>query len=208
MFDRLRGELVELTPTTAVVDVSGVGYVMSIPLSTYDALKGSGTVSLRVHLHVREDDLRLFGFATPEERRLFRMVVSVSGVGPAIGLACLSALAPRALLVALAAGDVKALQRVKGVGRKVAERLVVDLKDRAAALAEVPSGSRVEVAAGRTAGIAEVEAVQREEAVRALVELGFAARTAGERADQAYAELAKGGAEVDLEAVVKFCLRR
>ncbi len=207
MYDRLRGELVELTPVSAVVDVAGVGYELAIPQSTFASLRGSRSALLFTHLHVREDELRLYGFASQEERRIFRLVLGVNGVGPAIALACLS-ISPREIVAALAAGEVKTLQRVKGVGRRVAERMVVDLKDRAAAMTAAWDGDRpststsVRVIEPSRDGVS-LGAAKRQEAERVLVELGFARGAAEERVEEALVELT----DPTLEDVIKWCVR-
>ncbi len=209
MFDRFRGAVAELSPTRVVFEVGGVGYDLSIPLSTFDTLKRVGdgeSVVVFVHLHVREDDLRLFGFASKEERRLFRMVLAVSGVGPGIALAALSTFAPAELLGTLAAADSKALQRVKGIGRKVAERLVVELKDRAAALVGslepvAPSGASSSVASG-------FDPRDVDDAVRALVEIGYPSKSALHLVETSLAGFAARGERASLEDVIKECLRQ
>ena len=121
MYHHLRGQIVELSPTSAVMDVSGVGYDLRIPLSTFDRLKGQKEAHLFTHLHVREDELRLYGFATVAERELFRFLSSVSGVGPSIALAALCTLAPediaRALAGALTDEELRSQMRSKGLAQ-------------------------------------------------------------------------------------------
>jgi Holliday junction DNA helicase RuvA len=130
VLDSIRGRLVSKEPSGCVVEAGGIGYAVSVPLGTYERLPAAGDeAALRLHLVVREDAWRLFGFATEEERVLFRACLGVTGVGPATALALLSGLGPRDLRAAVAAGDVSALGRVKGVGKKTAERLVVELRD-------------------------------------------------------------------------------
>jgi len=210
MYDRMRGELEDLTPTFAVLQVGGISYEIAVPLSTFNALKGEREARLFTHLRVREDEQRLFGFATAQERRFFRLVLSVNGVGPSIGLACLSLLSPEEALQALAAGSAETLQRVKGVGRKLAERLVVELKDRAAALAAVsesqagqPPSLEEAFVNARLSGLGPVEA---EEAVRALVELGFQRKAAQDRVKGAVE--ANRERPLSLEELIKSCLRQ
>ncbi|OPZ05279.1 MAG: Holliday junction ATP-dependent DNA helicase RuvA [candidate division BRC1 bacterium ADurb.BinA364] len=131
MIERLRGELIEKTPRHAVVMAGGVGYGMDIPLSTYEALPREGEAAdLFVHTHVREDMLLLFGFASAEEREAFLLLQGASGVGPAAALSVLSAMSLGALGRALAEGDADALTRVKGIGKRTAERIVLDLKNK------------------------------------------------------------------------------
>ena len=141
MISHLRGRLLSLTPELAVVDVQGVGYAVSLPLPTYyelQKLPAGAEVSLFVHTHVREDALALYGFWTERERALFERLITVSGVGPRLARAILSGLPPEVLLAALAAGDVARLTRIPGVGRKTAERLVLELREKAAELAAAP----------------------------------------------------------------------
>ncbi len=213
MYDYFKGELVDLLPTTAVVEVGGIGHIFSIPLSTYDRLKrdgGGGThVRLNVHLYLREDEMRLYGFATHEERRLFRMVLSVTGVGPSIALACLSALRPEEVLEALAGGECKTLQRVKGVGRRVAERMIVDLKERAGALIDERAEAAVRPP-GRFpgGGPGNLGASDQEDAVKALVELGYQRKAAESLVASAVERFTAHDHHVGLEELIKSCLRQ
>ena len=166
-----------------VVEASGIGFEMGVPLSTLEAFRDGGDVLVFTHLVVREDDQRLYGFASRGERELFRAVLSVSGVGPAIALALLSHYSVSDVRGALGRGDVKALQRVKGVGKRLAERLVVELRDRigsaesegASVTSDSPSPSTsIEHDARATLvalGCSAKEADERLEAVRKRLEL-------------------------------------
>ena len=123
--------LVEKHLQRLIVDVGGVGYDVLVPLSTMYAIGDPGAkVALRIHTHVREDALQLFGFATTLEQQLFEKLISVSGIGPKLGLSVLSGIEPEELVRAIRTGDVARLTRIPGVGKKTAERLVVELKDR------------------------------------------------------------------------------
>lgn len=125
-----------------MVEAGGFGFAVLVPHSTAERLPPLGAeASLKLHLVVREDEWKLFGFATEEERRLFRSCLGVSGVGPATALALLSGMSPRNLTAAVVGGDVAALTRIKGVGKKTAERLVVELRDGLADALGAPSGS-------------------------------------------------------------------
>ncbi|MGH7725284.1 MAG: Holliday junction branch migration protein RuvA [Candidatus Eiseniibacteriota bacterium] len=147
MIARLKGTLVEKSVAGSIVDVGGVGYAIAHSLHTFEVLPAVGSaVTLLTHLHVREDVLQLYGFSGVEERRLFELLLSVSGVGPKVALAVLSGLSPKSLARAIADGNLAALTRVAGVGRKTAERIVIDLRDRVPA---VPRGA--EAGAGRGA---------------------------------------------------------
>jgi Holliday junction DNA helicase RuvA len=127
----LRGKLLEKHPNQVIVDTAGVGYDVVIPISTFSALPDAGAeVSLRIYTHVREDALALFGFFTAEEKTLFEKLISVSGIGPKLAITVLSGLATPALIDAIRGGQVEQLVRIPGVGRKTAERMVLELKDK------------------------------------------------------------------------------
>ena len=131
MIARLRGTLVDKSPSRIVVDVGGVGYDVQIPLSTFYPLGDAGSdVVLRVHTHVREDAIALFGFATPLEHDLFERLIAINGVGPKLALAVLSGIEPTELIRAVRAQDVARLTKIPGVGKKTAERIGLELKDR------------------------------------------------------------------------------
>ncbi len=165
MIVSLNGTLVSKTPATAVVECGGVGYEALIPLSTYDRLPATGGQCRLLTCHVvREDSQTLFGFATEDERTLFSMVTSVSGVGPKTALSMLSGMTPGDLQLAVADSDVKRLSSVKGVGKKTAERIVVELRGRVNPVAAL-------AAAGRKDG-AGAEVLR--DSMLALTALGFA----------------------------------
>ncbi|MCF7855817.1 MAG: Holliday junction branch migration protein RuvA [Candidatus Pacebacteria bacterium] len=131
MIDRLSGKLVTCDLTEIVVDVNNVGYALTVPMSTFDKLPRVGAdVVLHTYLHVREDLLQLYGFADLRERRLFRLLISVSGVGPRLALNVLSSMSVESFCGAVLNGDVKALTRVNGLGKRSGERLVVELREK------------------------------------------------------------------------------
>lgn len=131
MIGALRGSLADKQPSRVVIDVNGVGYEVHVPLSTFYGLGDLGSeISLRVHTHVREDVLSLFGFATKLELDVFERLIGISGVGPRLALAVLSGIESPDLVRAVQAGDVARLTRIPGVGKKTAERIVLELKDR------------------------------------------------------------------------------
>ncbi|MBM3812157.1 MAG: Holliday junction branch migration protein RuvA [Acidimicrobiia bacterium] len=131
MIALLRGTLVEKHPTQVIVETHGVGYEVTIPVSTFSALPDSGeAVTLRVHTHVREDALALFGFATLDEKRLFEKLIQVSGIGPKLAVTVLSGLPTADLIRAIREGHVEQLVRIPGVGKKTAERMVLELRDK------------------------------------------------------------------------------
>lgn len=133
MIARLRGTILEAYPNRLVVDVHGVGYEVLVPLSTFDRLHATEglAVDLRTHLHIRETAHTLYGFATEEERDVFLLLIDrVSGIGPAIAMAVLSGMPVNAFKISVVQGDVAALSRIKGLGKKTAERIILELKDK------------------------------------------------------------------------------
>jgi holliday junction DNA helicase RuvA len=131
MIAQLRGTLVEKHPNQAIVDIQGVGYDVTIPVSTFSALPDSGAeVKLRVHTHVREDAIALFGFVSSEEKALFERLISISGIGPKLAITVLSGLPTADLINAIRTGQTDRLVRIPGVGKKTAERMVLELKDK------------------------------------------------------------------------------
>lgn len=174
MIGSLRGRLLAKAIDEVVVDVAGVGYRIAIPLSTYEALPAEGEEArLVTHLHVREDELTLYGFASDRERRLFETLIGVSGVGPRLALHVLSRLTPERFVGAVRRQDLATLTGISGVGKKTAERLVLELKDKLGELAEVEA--EAEAGAPLT--------TDGEDAVKALVALGVR-RAQAERAVQ------------------------
>lgn len=168
MIGRLRGTLVEKQAPELLVDAGGVGYEVLAPMTTFYALGPVGSdVVLHTHLVIREDAHQLFGFATREERRLFRELIKVNGVGPKLALAILSGIEADAFVRCVQDGAVSTLVRIPGIGRKTAERLVVEMRDRLKALGEV------EVKGGRSAFIAAAPATPAQDARSALESLGY-----------------------------------
>ncbi len=164
MIGRLRGRLVRKAPPALIVDVNGVGYELEAPMSTFYRLPELGSeVELHTHLVVREDAHLLYGFATEDERRLFRDLLRVTGVGPKIGLALLSGIDVDTFMRCVEAEDADALTRIPGIGRKTAERLLIEMRDRIRALGQLPAAG---AAAAPGAGA-------RAEAYSALVALGY-----------------------------------
>jgi holliday junction DNA helicase RuvA len=143
MIALLRGVLLEKHPNQAIVDVGGVGYDVTIPVSTFSHLPEAGAeVRLRVHTHVREDAIALFGFLTQDEKALFEKLISVSGIGPKLGVTILSGLATLDLIQSIRRGEVDRLVRIPGIGKKTAERMVLELRDKLPA----PAGAEPEAA--------------------------------------------------------------
>lgn len=192
MIGHLRGTLVEKRPNLAVVDVGGVGYRVFIPLSTFYGLgELHGPVTLLTHTHVREDQLALYGFLSAREKQIFELLLTASGVGPGLALKILSGLPVEELAPAIRAGNLEQLLRIPGVGRKTAERIVVELRDKMAALA--PEGAAAAPRSGVEADL-----------VSALVNLGYDERTS-ERAVAAAMKNGSGRGE-SFEALLRASL--
>lgn len=180
MISRLRGRLLECDVTGVLVDIQGVGFAVAVPLSTFDHLPKVGEeVVLHTWLAVREDSLTLYGFSSVAERSLFLLLLTVTGIGPRLALNILSCLPVSSFCAAVAEGDIKTLTRINGIGKRSAERLVVELRDRVAEIA--PS------LAGRAAPAVSREAV---DAIAALETLGFKSEAA-RQAVQAVCEQSK-----------------
>jgi len=198
MIGRLRGPILEKTPPTLIVEAGGVGYTVDAPLSTFYHLPAVGeAVDLRIHTVVREDAIQLFGFLTGDEQRLFAALMRVSGVGAKLALQVLSGLPPAELWRCIQEEDLKRMSQVPGVGKKTAQRLVMELRDtlEAPASGELPAGAGAATAGGATGGPCR-------EAVTALQELGYSA----DQADQAVA--AVGDDDLPVEEILKRCLQR
>lgn len=200
MIGLLSGTLLAITPERALVDVGGVGYEVAIPLSTFYELEraqaaGAGEkVRLFIHTHVREDQLALYGFATEREKTLFERLIQVSGIGPRLAQVVLSGMAPEDLIAALAASDVARLTRIPGVGKKTAERMVVELRDKVAALArELPAAAAVSAGGGSD-----------DELVAALVNLGYKPS----QAQTAVGDARKAAPQAAFHELLRLALRR
>jgi len=194
MIAALRGTLAEKQPGRIVVDVGGVGYEVQIPLSTYYAVGERGSeVALRIHTHVREEALLLFGFLTRLELELFERLIGINGVGPRLALAVLSGIEPPSLVQAIRTADVARLTGIPGVGKKTAERIALELKDKLAAA----------VSAGEVDSAAEVrDGDLRGDVISALLNLGYQ-RPPVERAVSAALKRNPG----DFEATLRQALR-
>lgn len=198
MIGQLTGKVLTCTPDRVLLDVTGVGYLVHIPLSTFYSLTHDRgvIVTLHVHTHVREDALQLFGFATLEERATFERLIGISGVGPKMALAILSGIGVGELRGAVKIQDRGRLQKIPGVGRKTAERLLLELRDR---LGFEP------VADGEGgAAIAEAGGGVRADAISALTNLGYSGSVAGRAVDRALAS--DEGAALPLEEVLRGAL--
>jgi Holliday junction DNA helicase RuvA len=179
MIAQLRGTLLEKHPNQVIVDAGGVGYDVHIPVSTFTALGDEGaTVTLRIYTHVREDALVLFGFLTAEEKAIFEKLISVSGIGPKLAITVLSGLATPDLVAAVRGGDVPRLVRIPGIGKKTAERIVLELKDKMAAMAASEGKSAIPSAPPVSA--------MDQDVLSALVNLGCSASAAEEAIRKAH----------------------
>lgn len=197
MISLLRGKLVAASPTHVIVDCNGVGYEAAIPLSSFDKLPApGGDVRILTYLHVREDAHLLYGFMTEAERELFRLLLSVSGVGPKIALTLLGGMSAVALKGAIVSNDIKSLSRIKGVGAKTAERLCVELRDKIGAL------GAFEAAGAKHALTAEDQKLN--DAVLAMVSLGYKQLEAQKAV---HAAIAKLGAGATVEEIVRQALK-
>jgi len=194
MIARLYGKLLDKSPTRVVLDVHGVGYEIAIPLSTFEQLGAAGAeTTLLTHLHVREEALQLFGFATPREKQLFQLLIAVSGVGPKLAQSILSGSDVTTFCQHIQQSNTAALTAIPGIGKKTAERLVVELRDRVAPLlaeSEQP---------GAIAGTGRVS----EEALMALLSLGYPRANAEKGLRQAQLE----NGELPVEELIKQALR-
>jgi holliday junction DNA helicase RuvA len=194
MIGQLRGRLAEKRPNLVLIDVGGVGYLVQVPLSTFAALgELHAEVTLLIHTHVREDALALFGFVSAREKHFFELLISASGVGPSLALKILSGMSVEELVPAIRGGDLVRLTRIPGVGRKTAERIVVELKDK---LDVVALETERPTAASSPAG---VEA----DVISALVNLGYEARAAESAAAEAKREAGAANFERLLRAALQ-----
>ena len=191
MLHHLRGTLVAKTPTHVVVECGGLGYLIQISLTTFGQLPDGGEVKLLLHPVYREDAQLLFGFASELEREVFLMLNSVSGVGASTARVILSTLRPEEALSVVANGDSGSLQRIKGIGAKTAQRIVVDVRDKAVKL-----GASSPLAAGGSSA--------RSEALEALLVLGFACPAV----EKALSALAADAADANVEDLIKRALAR
>jgi Holliday junction DNA helicase RuvA len=194
MIAQLRGTLADKRPNQILVDVGGVGYLVHIPVSTFYALGDlHSNVTLLIHTQVREDAISLYGFLSSREKHLFELLISASGVGPVLALKILSGMSVDDLVPAVRSGDLVRLTRIPGVGRKTAERMVVELRDKLAAM-ETPEAARRPVTT--TGAAADV--------VSALLNLGYEQRAA----EQAVERAGKDGAPESFEALLRSTLQQ
>lgn len=198
MIAHLKGILLSKSTNIIIIDNNGLGYEVTIPLSTFYSLpdEEGQEVSLHIHTHVREDAFLLFGFNTVLEKKIFRLLISVSGIGPKLAINILSGIGPDSLLDAIAQGDVVKLQSIPGVGKKTAERISLELKDKAQKARSDSDLPPVKVSSNEDKEI-------RDDALSALMNLGYSTKAAGKAIDKA---LSVSG-EITLEAVITESLK-
>jgi len=203
MIAHLSGTLLAKHATSVIVEVGGVGYEVTIPVTTFYDLGDAGApVRLRIYTHVREEALQLFGFRTERERELFTLLISVSGIGPKSAVAMLSGMSADEIVMAIRTNNYARLTSIPGVGRKTAERLVIELRDKMAALSSPALDE--EFAAGAAAGAQQSEDSLREDTLAALLQLGFPKPTAEKAVTQALSE----GGELSVETLLRRSLRQ
>jgi Holliday junction DNA helicase RuvA len=197
MIAHLSGTLLRKAPNSVIIDNSGIGYEVTVPLSTFYALpEKDEKVSLHIYTHVREDALMLFGFHALLEKKIFLLLFSVSGIGPKLATNILSGMGPEELLDAIANGDSRRIQSIPGVGKKIAERISLELKDKASKLRGEQQPPAPSLMARKEEGV-------QEDAVSALVNLGYSVKSAKEAVDRAMA----GAKDITLESLIKKALR-
>src|SRR5437667_11924298 len=202
MIAHLSGTLLSKQPTAAIIDVGGVGYEVAIPVSTFYELGENGSpVQLRVYTHVSQDAIRLYGFKTARERELFLQLISVNGVGPGLAIQLLSGMNADEMIAAIRTNNLVRLVAIPGVGRKTAERLVVDLRDKIAALSS--PALEEEFAAKAAAGSPASPDAMRDDAISALANLGYQ-RAAAEKAVKSAID---EGGELSVEVILRRSLR-
>ena len=200
MIALITGKLAQKQPNSVIIDAGGVGYELTVPLSTFYDLGDEGAVvSLRVYTHVREDALQLYGFRTEREKRLFLLLLGVSGIGPKLAITVLSGLSTEELIEALRQSNLARLVGVPGVGKKTAERMIVELKDKAAALTTPEIEDRV-----RSGIVANAGDAMREDLVSALINLGYQKSMA----EKAVGAIIKDNPEANFTTVLKLALRK
>ncbi|MEO8533380.1 MAG: Holliday junction branch migration protein RuvA [Flavobacterium sp.] len=191
MIAHLQGKLVEKNPTEVVIDCGGVGYHVNISLHTFSLLPKTDFIKLYTHLQIKEDAHTLFGFAEKSEREIFRMLLSVSGIGANIARTMLSSIEPRQIINAIASGDVVVMQSIKGIGNKTAQRVILDLKEKVLKLYDLDEVSVVQ------------NNTNRDEALSALEVLGFVRKTS----EKIVEKIVKEDPEATVETIIKKALK-
>ena len=203
MIAHLSGRLLSKEPNSVIVDVSGVGYEVNIPLSTFYELENEGSnVQLRIYTHVKEDALQLYGFKTARERELFINFISVSGIGPKLGITLFSGMSADELIAAIRTNDLARLTLIPGIGRKTAERLVIELREKVASLTSAQLEE--ELSAKAAVGGEPRQDSVRSDALSALLNLGYQRSSAEKAIDSALGE----GGDLSVESVLRRVLRK
>jgi len=202
MIEYIKGDLAEITPALAVIETAGVGYALNISLTTYSAIQGKEEVKLYVYEALvtggRDDSYTLYGFATKQERELYRLLITVSGVGANTARMILSSISPAELCNVIASGDERMLKSVKGIGLKTAQRIIVDLKDKI-----LSSGIATEFKVGNDSNTT-IDSAVKDEAVGALTMLGFSPAPSA----KVVSEILKNEPTLPVEQVVKLALEQ
>lgn len=197
MIAHLKGTVLSKTTQSVIIDAGGIGYEVVVPLSTFYSLPDEEEkVSLHIYTHVREDILSLFGFQTTLEKKVFLLLISVAGIGPKLAINILSGMGPQELVEAIALGDTPRLQSIPGVGRKTAERITLELREKAANLGMDLPPSPGHMVARPGKGI-------RDDALSALINLGYQAKSAKQAVEKAHGVMGDG----DLEGLIKEALK-
>ncbi|WP_405380417.1 Holliday junction branch migration protein RuvA [Maribacter sp. LLG6340-A2] len=191
MIHHLKGRLIEKNPTHVIVECGGVGYFVNISLNTFSKLPEDESISIFTHLQVKEDSHTLYGFIEKSEREIFRLLISVSGIGSSIARTMLSSLSPLQIRDAIANGDVAIIQSVKGIGAKTAQRVILDLRDKVLKVYDI---DEVSLNANNT---------NKDEALSALEVLGFARKQAERVVDKVLAQ----DASISVEEIIKLALK-
>ena len=191
MIAHLQGKLVEKTPTEVIIDCNGVGYHVNISLHTYSLLPTSEAIKLFTYLQVKEDSHTLFGFVEKSEREIFKMLLSVSGIGASIARTMLSSLEPKQIIHAIASADVVTIQSIKGIGSKTAQRVILDLKDKVLKLYDL---DEVSMSQSNT---------NKDEALCALEVLGFIRKSA----ERVVEKIVKENPDATVENIIKLALK-
>ncbi len=191
MITHIQGKLVEKSPTYVVVDCVGIGYFINISLHTYSLIPNTENLKIFTHLQVKEDGHTLYGFIEKSEREIFRLLISISGIGPSIARTMLSSLDPKQIIEAIASADYVTLQSAKGIGAKTAQRIVIELKEKVLKIYDL---DEVSISSGNT---------NKSEALSALEVLGFNKKLAERSIDK----ILKDNADLTVENIIKLALK-
>lgn len=195
MYEYFIGQLVEKNPAYAVIDKDGIGFVLLISVNTYSRLPATGDCKLYTHLAVREDAHVLYGFYSKEERKLFRLLITVSGIGTNTALLILSSMTAEEVIEVIANGDVERMRSIKGIGTKTAQRIMVDLRDKIDK--EAVSAEKLDIGHNTI----------KDEALTGLIVLGFNKKTAGKAIDSILQKHTSEGQEITIEKLIKDALK-